>query len=263
MAISMRVKTQLMEVDRMRVKFLRREKVVDEELRNSFPSPPTLDKLSAAARDVFESAKNLEASNANWRPLTSPSPFISMSIVDDPANPRRIATGHARGIVDCPMMTAVAWWFTVNSREAARLSVAEGDPARVIATTFNEHDQVSDAVREAQSKAARASLNCYLPCSLRTPLCSHRVWQIIALVKGMPFPLSYREFVFRQVAVTTQEGGVCIAGWPVEREVKVDYGGVLRVVRGVAKAFVRFSVVDSRQCEIKYYQVSEVETRAS
>jgi hypothetical protein len=71
-----------------------------------------------------------------------------------------------------------------------------------------------------------------------------------ALVKKMPFPLTSREFVGRQMCFKEPTGDLVLVFEALPNSTKVDYGANLKVVRGKSTGVVRFkSINDDTQCE--------------
>ena len=81
--------------------------------------------------------------------------------------------GKAESSLDCSAKTALSWYFGICSRERMRVSLEQGHPARLILEETTPHDFK---------------------------------W---VTVKRMPFPLTNREFVNRQLCYA-QENGVLV-----------------------------------------------------
>ena len=158
---------------------------------------------------------------SSWETISSPSPFVAMSIKHAPKNtPRSIAVGKATAIIDCPALCALAWWFDFASRERMTISNEEKNPARLVKFSSTKHDNV------------------------------------VATIKAMPFPLSNREYVARQICAVDTNGDLLIIAASVDDV--IDYGMSTRTVRGVSKALVRFVPWGESQCKVTYIQHADV-----
>jgi len=102
------------------------------------------------------------------------------------------------------------------SREHARFSSEQGNPARLIQSASGPHDQV------------------------------------VATIKKMPFPLNSREFVGRILCATDTNGDLLVTSVPVHDV--IDYGMKSRTVRGVARSLMRFIPFGESQCKVTYIQ---------
>ena len=152
-----------------------------------------------------------------WEALSSPSPFVTMSIKHAPEDSSRsIAVGKATAVIDCSQLRALAWWFDFASRERMTISNEENNPARLVPFSSSKHDNV------------------------------------IATIKTMPFFLSNREFVLRQVCTVDANCDLLHAAAPVDTA--VDYGVNSRTVRGAIRSIVRFARSGDSQCTVTCIQ---------
>jgi hypothetical protein len=137
---------------------------------------------------------------------------------------RSIATGKAVGVVDCCAEAAIAWFFDFCSLERQRISVEEGNPARL---RFDVEG------------------------------CPNEV--VLATIKSMPFPLTKREFVVRQICKPiNRDGSYTIITESDDKS--VDYGSTFNMVRGKSMAIFNAKNIKSTtegtfsQCEVTLYQ---------
>ena len=117
------LKNSLGIVQKMQVKFARNGKLVDKEMRDVFASPPPLAELSEEQRSVVEDCRSLESEDVSeWKPLASPSPFVTMWMKHAPAkeNERSIAIGKATAVIDCPVHEAAGESSETCASRAAR-----------------------------------------------------------------------------------------------------------------------------------------------
>ena len=131
---------------------------------------------------------------------------------------RSVVTGKTVGDVDCSVEEVAAWLMDYCSKNRVRISMEEGNPARL---------ELRKLMRENE--------------------------MTFATVKKMPFMLDNREFVTRQIW-RSEEGKALIAFEPVD--VKVDYGTALRTTRGSARGFWviddRPTRGGSKQCRVTF-----------
>ncbi len=213
------LKSQLMILNELQDKYLRNGKMVDAEMRAAFSTPPSFNSLSAEQHDVVAHCRSdLEAGvRTAWENLHSPFPFVKMWIKHTPTRrgEKSIALGMAEGIVDCPVKEAAAWCFDACSRDRLRISLHEGNPARLIAKETTSHDNVC------------------------------------ATIKKMPALLHNREFISRQICYSDNEtGDIIIVGLPLDES--IDYGANTNTVRGTSKVFFRFIALNENQCKVIY-----------
>ena len=184
--MSTRIMTSLKTLKRLQDEFIRKGPLVDAEVQAEFPLPPRLDQLSSQQQLVVDRCVALKQT-ADWTPLTSTSPFVKMwsRLPERERGQRQLAIGLASTVIDCSPRQACAWWFDLASRERAKLSVEQGNPARLVWTANGPHDTVC------------------------------------ATIKRMPFPLTSREFVVRQICAI--DGGV-FSWFCSSANDKVDYG---------------------------------------
>jgi len=211
--LNLRMKESLKLVHTIQDQFLRKGKEVDAEMRGAFKDPPTFARLSEEQAAIVESCRSLGSDEGGeWQPLTSPSPFVDMSIkhVLAEKGKRSIALGMATAIIDCSALQAAAHMSAFMSRESVRINSENGHPARLILKENTMHDCV------------------------------------VATVKRLPFPLNNREFVSRQVCAEDDNGDLVLAFSPVQAE--VDYGKRFKTVRGASAAFFTISSLGGSQC---------------
>ena len=202
----------------MQIKFARNGKIVDKEMRDAIPNAPALASLSDEQMALIESCRSLESEEGSkWEFLTSPSPFVDMWIKYTPPrkNERSVGLGKATATIDCSVREAFAYSTAFMSRERARINAEAGHPARLI-HSGTPHD------------------------------C------IVGTIKKFPFPLKNREFVNRQVSARGSNGDFVLAYDPLDNV--LDYGMKTKAVRGVSRAFMRFSASGESACEVELYQ---------
>jgi hypothetical protein len=225
MFVDMVSKQQLNVLKNLQGKYERNGEQVDAELRSSFLPPPTLEELSSEQREVVTLCRELENEFGSGESiaLKSPSPFVAMwmeivsweKIKGKKNAERSIAVGKGRVVVDCSASSALSWTYAYCSRERQRVSLEEGNPARLVVREFTAHDNV------------------------------------VATIKRMPFPLSSREFVVRQIC-TSEDNDLLLVGSPVAD--KIDYGMKTKLIRGTSRSFFRFAPLSATQCEVTIYQ---------
>jgi hypothetical protein len=196
--------------------------LVDAELRSEFLGPPS--EFQEDQQQVVERCLKLEAdTNAEgglpWIKLKSPALVDKWRQHVETGGERSIATGKGECVIDAPALAAAAWYFMVDGRKGLRASAEKGDPARVF---------------------------------LSKPSVNDITW---AVVKRAPFPLHNREFVARQLCFKDKIGRLVVVFEPPMEEVIVDYGRRMKVVRGTATGFVRFTpMAGNTQCKLEVYQ---------
>jgi len=211
--IASRTKRTLGYVQEMQAKFERKGKVVDAEMRSAFPLPPPLAELNDEQKLVVENCRAMETEEA-WEALESPHPLVRMWTKHAPPKngERTIVLGKATAVIDCPAREATAYTFACTSRERDRMSREEQNPARILATTYTNHDN------------------------------------IVATIKKLPLLLRNREFVDRQVCAADTSGDFLVAADPVDDN--IDYGTSIRTVRGIARVFTRITPLGFSQCRV-------------
>ncbi|GMI03401.1 hypothetical protein TrLO_g3008 [Triparma laevis f. longispina] len=180
---------------------------------------------------IFEVCQELlgEGGEEGWEALESTSKDIEMSMKYFPSKKgeRSIGTGKAVGVVDSSAEEVAAWVMDFCNNERMRISTHERNPARL----------------ELREKA-RVNKN------------------TAATVKKMPFVLSKREFVFRQIW-KSEEGKVMIAIVSVDDE--VDYGVKLKKTRGLTRGLWQLEDFPVRggakQCRVTV--VTQLDARGS
>jgi len=215
--IAFKTKQTLGSVQEMQAKFERKGMVVDAEMRSAFPLPPPLAELNDEQKLVVESCRAMETEEA-WEPLESPHSPVRMWMKHAPPKKeeRTIALGKATALIDCPAREATAYTFAYTSRERDRMSREGQHPARILATTYTNHDNV------------------------------------FATIKKMPLLLRNREFVARQVCAADTSGDFLVAADPVDDI--IDYGMTIRTVRGIARSLTRITPLGISQCRVTIYQ---------
>ena len=221
--LNMTLKSTLSFAGDIRVRSLRNGHLVDAEVRATFPFPPRLDELDEEQTLIVARCVALEPrgqlSRIAWTPIRSSSPFVKM-LARLPAKKkgeRQLAIGHASTTLDCSPLNALAWWFDFTSRMRAKISVAEGNPARLVWTTNGPHDNVA------------------------------------ATIKRAPFPLRRREFVARQLCAV--DDGV-LSWFTSSVDETVDYGekkftSRKRAVRAFTTSLARFKPVEGRSDQVR------------
>jgi hypothetical protein len=270
---------------------------VDAELRAALSPPPSLSELGDDARRVVRSCLALErktaaavsnsgakkllaqhaigassaavtqvqAGNAteslddSWVKLTSKSPFVSFSMkytkpegkrtrcaskrarkpTKAPSPPPLVnppyifpvlfslatsrVVGKAKAVIDCSAREALAYQFAACGREKMRILNENSTPATLILLEHTEHDFE---------------------------------W---ATVKTLPFPLTNREFLGRQLCYKDDvTGDFVLVCEPLPENVKVDYGANLKVVRGNSSSILRItSIKNDTQCEVNLVQCGD------
>jgi len=215
--MNMRLKSMLRTLQRIQDGFSRKEALVDAEMRDAFPAPPPLVDLNGEQREVIEDGRALE-SDAAWEPLPSTSPAVEMWVQYNSAGKNTgstIGTGKACATADCSALCAMAWWFAFESRENMRISVEQGNPARVRLRQNSPHDLVA------------------------------------ATIINMPFPRHKREFVSHTVCAVDQNADLVVAGVPFDEA--VDYGHRYNTRRARSKNFLRFTSLAGLQCKVTFY----------
>ncbi|GMI35149.1 hypothetical protein TeGR_g2654, partial [Tetraparma gracilis] len=257
------VKSMLTILDIVRDRFEREGKAVDAELRAALPPPPSLSELGDDARRVVRSCLALEkktkaavsnsgakkllaqhaigassaavtqvqAGNAteslddSWVKLTSKSPFVSFSMKYTKPEGKRTSrvVGKAKAVIDCSAREALAYQFAACGREKMRILNENSQPATLILLEHTEHDFE---------------------------------W---ATVKTLPFPLTNREFLGRQLCYKDDvTGDFVLVCEPLPENVKVDYGANLKVVRGNSSSILRItSIKNDTQCEVNLVQCGD------
>ena len=188
--LNLTVKRALSFADEIRTRSLRKGRVVDAEVRDSFSLPPRIEQLDEKQTQVVDSCRAMvEAGEEEWAPLPSPSPFVAMWIKykKPKKGERSIATGKAVTILDCSARVALAWWYLYCSRERVRLALEGGYKARIVVSETTLHDSV------------------------------------VAAVHPLPFPLKPRLFIARQVCTETN-GVLLYCAESVENAKQVDFG---------------------------------------
>ena len=150
-----------------------------------------------------------------WQPLESPSPFVTMHMrFDEEANKkanRSIATGKAEAEIDTSAAEAAAWMWDFCSNERMRVDIEDGQHARLVVGREGFEDQT------------------------------------LAVVKRMPFPLSKREGVFRQV-LSKSDGKIIIGTESVDDV--IDYGRkIRRRVRLAGATFYALEPLSETSCK--------------
>ena len=178
-------------------------------------------KRCVALRDGDDRAQGKFDSTVEWKPLKSPSPFVAMHMrFDEKANEttkRSIATGKAVSEIDTSAAEAAAWCWDFCSNERMRINMEEGNPARLIVGRVGFAEQT------------------------------------LATVKRMPFLLSNREGVFRQV-LSKSGGKIIIANESVIDD--VDYGRKMsKRVRMVGKTLLAFEPLSTKSCTFTFFQI--------
>jgi hypothetical protein len=235
--LNLRVKSTLGALSDYQVKFQRNGRLVDEEIREAFPTPPKLDGLSSEQRALVIKCRGLEkvrrkatrnsvtgtidgSAEHEWIDLVTLSPFVKMRMKHTPPENdgrRAVALGNAEAIIDCPPKAAALWLLSYCSRERMRIDKEEGNLARLVFEETSLHDVT------------------------------------VATVKRMPFPLHHREFVGRQLlTLEVETGDFLLCAQSVDAE--CDYGANFRTVRGTITAFVRISSLGDTQCKVVLYQ---------
>ena len=215
----------------IQMKYIRNGRVVDGELRATFPPPPPLDDLTAEQTTVMSTCQSLEQGSGvtKWIVVKSPSPFVASNInyshrIDDRTDgaSHLVTLGTTTVILDCPALYALAYLQTSCSRERIRVATEMGDfpPLQVCRNTAHDH--------------------------------------VDGNVKHSPFPLliAHREFVNRRVCATDANGDYIYAA--AEAPDVVDYGMKIKVVRARVRSFARFSPVSPTQCSFTFYQYVDV-----
>jgi len=112
-----RTKQTLGSVLEMQVKFERKGKVVDAEMRSAFPLPPPLAELNDEQKLVVENNRAMETEEA-WKPLESPHPLVRMWMKHAPPKKgeRTIALGKATTVIDCPALEAIGEWSEASAQ---------------------------------------------------------------------------------------------------------------------------------------------------
>ena len=157
-----------------------------------------------------------------WKVVESRSPNVKMSMKYflPKKGERSVATGRASGMVDCEAAEVAAWLFDYCSRDRMRISQEEGHPARLI----------------VEDKKVRNEI-------------------IFATVKKMPFLLTNREFVVRQIWMSDIDGITICAE---STDAKVDYGASFKTVRASMRALYRIENLPDqgqiKQCRVTFYQ---------
>ena len=152
--------------------------------------------------------------------MESPSPFVAMHMrFDEEANnkaKRSIAIGKAKAEIDTSAAEAAAWIWDYCSNERMRVDIEDGQYARIIVGREGFADQT------------------------------------LAVVKRMPFPLSKREGVFRQVLYKA-DGRIIIALETVDDD--VDYGRkIRRRVRMDGTTLLSFQTLSERSSRFTIVQ---------
>ena len=218
--LNMTSKWSLSILDEIRVRSQRNGHVVDAEVRDCFSLPPRLEQLDEEQARIADRCIALELT-ANWTPLASTSPFVKMwsRLPARRKGERQLAIGRASTTIDCSPLQALSWWYYFASRARSKVSVEEGNPARLIWKENGPHDSV------------------------------------IGTIKTAKFPLHRREFVGRQLCAI--DDGVLFF-FAESTDDKVDYGSkkLASAVRGSSSTVARFKPVEGRadQCEFHFVQ---------
>ena len=223
--LNMAVKSSLSLVDVIRSRSQRNGRAVDAEVQAAFPLPPCIGELDDQQQLIVDRCVALEQTEGcelvNWTQINSSSPFVKMwsRLPEKRKGERQLAIGRASTTLDCSPNVGLAWWFDYMSRERAKISLEEGNPARLFWKQTSAHDNVA------------------------------------ATIKKAPFPLHIREFVVRQLCVINN--GV-LSYFTSSVDVTVDYGSkrLAGAVRASSTAVARFKPVEGRadQCEFLYVQ---------
>ncbi|GMI21435.1 hypothetical protein TeGR_g6424 [Tetraparma gracilis] len=205
------LKSTLALVEEVRTNFERNWKEVDDEVRDAFPTPPPLATLAASQVELVTRCRTSLEENVEtglpWEQFASPSGLVTMW--SKPAKPirgdRRVVSGKASCVIDCPALHALHWYFAVDLREHMRESLEGGDLARVVLERPSQHDLS------------------------------------YAMLKKMPFPLTKRELVTRTLCFTEDGGDLIVLFEPLPESYKVDYGFKPNAVRALSRGILRFS----------------------
>jgi hypothetical protein len=220
--LNARIKKTLSIVTTIQEKYARTGKVVDAELRSMFGAPPSLGQLNPQQEEVFMRCQVLETLDAEVgrENIHSHTPFVKMWIRRLPSK-GMISVGISETVVDCSRTEALAWFFTMRSRDRNRTSSDDGDSARVLVKESSPHDVV------------------------------------FAIVKKMPYPLHKREFVTRMIcASNVSTGELFLAVESVAGD--IDYGASFKLVRGTIRASYRFIPISSFKCKVVVHQHFEL-----
>lgn len=167
-ALNFIAKIQLGWADDVREKYRRNGKIVDKEVRNVLVVKMREGvELTEDQEKVFEDLDDLFVEGKRWEDLQSPYTSVDMwiKIRQQAKGKRSIALGKAEAEADCTAEEACAWYFEYSSNERWTLDREDGNPARL----------------EIRKGGYRVNEKHY------------------ATVKKMPFPLSNREFVGKQI----------------------------------------------------------------
>jgi hypothetical protein len=223
--IDMRVKNTLGVVELVRDLYERNGKVVDRELVDAAPRPPTIDELDDDQRGVIARCRVIATTgaDANWVKLKSANAFVDLAFQQTELQRGRFVLGRAEAVIDSPALTCAAGYYhKFSSRQGMAKSREEGDPARLVVKENSKLDQT---------------------------------W---ALVKALPLLLANREFISRQIMFSDTNSDIVIVFEPPQEEVNVDYGANLKLVRGMTAGIVVFSPLPGdEQCKMTLYQVGD------
>jgi hypothetical protein len=222
------VKGALSGARRLQNKYRRNGIVVDAEMRRHFSLPPRVSELTAEQRRVFDEARVLqqevnEEGAISWDPLPCSSPFVDMysRFTRREFGDRPVSLGKAVALLDCTPKEALSYWFDFGGRERMKLSMEDGNPARLVCQKRSPHDHV------------------------------------MACVVKMPFFCHDRDHVNRTICASSEDGQeLFCASIPVDDI--MDYGARFNTVRGVTTAFASFVPVEGpdgiEQCQVTLHQ---------
>jgi len=246
-----RVKTTLTTAQAAKDRFERGDSSVDQNLRDVFPSPPKFRTLDEPSQGCIRACKAFESLNSPigtkqgsfskalktmkkgalagrteddeptpWIPFSSSSPFITMHTkASEEKGARQVSIARATTTIDCSALQTMAFLMEFCSRYRTRISLEEGNPARVCVSRRSPHDAV------------------------------------FATVKTLPLLFRNREFVIRQICAEDVNGDLIIA--ISDSDANADYGfntSKLNLVRGETRALFRCIPVSSTLCTLKVYQ---------
>jgi hypothetical protein len=206
-------------------KLARNGVVVDSEIRDVFPTPPTVKELLASGEpEVAEIIRNCEdldflhAGDEDWSRIPfdkHSNPLVEKWMKHTPPKrgERSIGVGKTKTTVDSSARNVCGWLQDYCSRERTMMSVESGEKARFIVERSSPHDIVA------------------------------------AVLKNMPFPLYCREFVVRVLCAFDEESQEFkIFSHPVD--LVVDHGLKVRSVRGTSIMLLKIKPITDAQCDL-------------